>query len=593
MFETHDRSTNMYSIMGFNIAISVTTLLLLLSNTPHYQVRADAGLITSENYDTFNIGGYGDWPKQHYHSSDLTSPLFLVNKWNESAISNHSHIFMSPTLDGEEKSPMIFSSKDLSLVYADSTWHGGSDTKLQFYNGKPYLTFWSGIDFQGHGSGGGVMLNSSYDKVYNISVNSLAGGADGHEFQLTEDGGAMMNNYHTTIADCRPVGGPNGGKVLTGSFQEVDIETGWVRHTWNALDHFGLNESFTTYVDEEWGWDWFHMNSLQKTPEGHYLISSRHLRMIAYINGTDGSKIWQVGGHNNDFTDLSDGNATNFAFQHHARFVNDDLTEITFFDNHNMYINSPTPNCTTDCSRGMKIKLNYHNMTAKLVHQFYHPKSVQAWAEGGIHALDNGNYLVGYGVVPSFAEFTETGEVAMEIQTRPWYVASGRGTDLYRVYKFDWVAQPSWKPVMVEVGQILYVSWNGATEVDSWALYGGSSPTTMHHLLTMPKTGFETGVRPSNSSTFYQAIALDKDGNELDSTEILEMYRLSSPTLLRIPEEYLTAMRVFPFIWAAVMLISMALARSSLWIKLRKSIRGRDNEVGEGMEKESKSKLLP
>ncbi|KAM0149588.1 hypothetical protein ACHAQE_008897 [Botrytis cinerea] len=583
----------MYSFMGFNIAITITILLFLLSNTPHYQVRADAGLITSVNYDTFNIGGFGDWPKQHYHSSDLTSPRFLVNKWNESATSNHSHIFMSPTLDGEEKSPMIFSAKDLSLVYADPTWHGGSDTKLQFYNGKPHLTFWSGIDFQGHGSGGGVMLNSSYDKVYNISVNSLAGGADGHEFQLTEDGGAMMNNYHTTIADCRPVGGPNGGKVLTGSFQEVDIETGWVRHTWNALDHFGLNESFTAYVDEEWGWDWFHMNSLQKTREGHYLISSRHLRMIAYINGTDGSKIWQVGGYNNDFTDLSDGNATNFAFQHHARFVNDDLTEITFFDNHNMYINSPTPNCTTDCSRGMKIKLNYHNMTVKLVHQFYHPKSVQAWAEGGIHALDNGNFLVGYGVVPSFVEFTETGEIAMEIQTRPWYVASGRGTDLYRVYKFDWVAQPSWKPAMVEVRQILYISWNGATEVDSWALYGGSSPTTMHHLLTMPKTGFETGVRPSNSSAFYQAIALDKDGNELDSTEILEMYRLSSPTLLRIPEEYLTAMRVFPFMWAAIMLISMALARSSLCIKLRKRIGGRGNEVGEGVEKESKSKLLP
>lgn len=470
MFETRDRSTNMYFFTGSNIAISTTTLLFLLSNTPHYQVRADAGLITSVNYDTFNIGGFGDWPKQHYHSSDLTSPRFLVNKWNESATSNHSHIFMSPTLDGEEKSPMIFSAKDLSLVYADPTWHGGSDTKLQFYNGKPHLTFWSGIDFQGHGSGGGVMLNSSYDKVYNISVNSLAGGADGHEFQLTKDGGAMMNNYHTTIADCRPVGGPNGGKVLTGSFQEVDIETGWVRHTWNALDHFGLNESFTAYVDEEWGWDWFHMNSLQKTREGHYLISSRHLRMIAYINGTDGSKIWQVGGYNNDFTDLSDGNATNFAFQHHARFVNDDLTEITFFDNHNMYINSPTPNCTTDCSRGMKIKLNYHNMTVKLVHQFYHPKSVQAWAEGGIHALDNGNFLVGYGVVPSFVEFTETGEIAMEIQTRPWYVASGRGTDLYRVYKFDWVAQPSWKPVMVEFRQILYISWNGATEVNSWAL---------------------------------------------------------------------------------------------------------------------------
>ncbi|ESZ90895.1 hypothetical protein SBOR_8736 [Sclerotinia borealis F-4128] len=580
----------MYSFMGLNVAAYIT---IFLSNTSH-QVRANAAWITSENYDIYNAGEYGDWPKQHYHSSDLISPLFLVNKWNDSAISKHSHIFMSPTIDGEDKSPMILSSKDLSLVYADPKWNGGSDTKLQIYNdGKPYITFWSGIDFQGHGSGGGVMLNSSYDKVYNVSVNSLAGGADGHEFQLTEDGGAMMNNYHTTIADCRPVGGPNGGKVLTGSFQEVDIETGWVRYTWNALDHFSLNESFTTYFDEEWGWDWFHMNSLQKTREGHYLISSRHLRMIAYINGTDGSKIWQVGGQNNDFSDSSGGNATNFGFQHDARFVDDNLTEITFFDNHNMYMNSPTPNCTTDCSRGMKIKLDYHAMTVKLVHEFYHPKSVQAWAEGGIHALENGNFLVGYGVVPSFAEFTDTGEVAMEVQTRPWYVSSGRGTDLYRVYKFDWVAQPSWKPVMVEVEQILYISWNGATEVDSWALQGGSSPTTMHHLLTMPKIGFETGVRPSNSSAFYQAIALDKDGNELDYTEILEMYRLSSPTLLHISESYMTAIKVFPFMWAAVIIISVALARLSLWVRLKKRFGGKEDEVEEGMCEESKSKLLP
>ncbi|KAJ8062126.1 hypothetical protein OCU04_008686 [Sclerotinia nivalis] len=64
----------------------------------------------------------------------------------------------------------------------------------------------------------------------------------------------------------------------------------------------------------------------------------------------------------------------------------------------------------------------------------------------------------------------DTGEVAMEIQTRPWYVAFGQGTDLYRVYKFNWDAQPSWKPVMDEVGQVLYINWNGAAEVDTWAL---------------------------------------------------------------------------------------------------------------------------
>lgn len=84
--------------------------------------------------------------------------------------------------------------------------------------------------------------------------------------------------------------------------------------------------------------------------------------------------------------------------------------------------------------------------------------------------MDKGNFLVVHGVVPSSTEFADTGEVAIEVQTRPWYLASGRRTDFYCVYKFDWVAQPPWKPIMVEVGQTLHISWNGATEVGSWAL---------------------------------------------------------------------------------------------------------------------------
>lgn len=332
----------MYIFKCSNVAACIITVISFLGDS-QYQFLANATWIASENYESYNAGAYRDWPKQHYYSSNLTSPLFLVNQWNDKAISNHSHICMSPTIDGDAHSPMMFSSKDLSLVYADPSWGGGSDTKLQIYNGTPHITFWSGIDFQDHGSGGGVLLNRYYDKVYNVSVNSLAGGADGHEFQLTDDGGALINKYHTTIADCSPVGNPNGGKILTGTFQEVDIETGWVRFSWNAFDHFGLNESFTTYFEEEWGWDWFHMNSIEKSRKGHYLISSRHLRMIAYINGTDGSKIWQVGGHNNDFIDISGGNATNFGFQHHARFVDHNMTEVTFFDNYDMYMNSPTP----------------------------------------------------------------------------------------------------------------------------------------------------------------------------------------------------------------------------------------------------------
>ena len=40
-------------------------------------------------------------------------------------------------------------------------------------------------------------------------------------------------------------------------------------------------------------------------------------------------------------------------------------------------------------------------------------------------------------------------------------------------------------------GQVsLWMSWNGATEVEAWATYGGNQ--TVEYLTTVPKTGFET-----------------------------------------------------------------------------------------------------
>ncbi|PQE26717.1 arylsulfotransferase protein [Rutstroemia sp. NJR-2017a BVV2] len=564
--------------LGFLLPLS-----LVLLSVQH--AHADLPWIT--DYDAFNAGVYGEWPTQRYYSSDLISPHFLVNTWNQSAMSNRSHIFMAPSLGGQGATPFIFSSKDLSLVYADPRWNGGSDTKLQFFDGKPYISFWSGVDFHGHGTGGGVMLNSSYGMEYNLTVNGIAGGADSHEFQLTDDGGALINNYHTMVADVSSVGGPNGGKVLTGSFQEIDIKTGWVRFQWNALDHFEVAESKSGYSDNEWGWDWFHMNSIQKTLEGNYLISSRHLCMIALINGTDGNKIWQIGGVKNDFTDLSEGRATNFAFQHNARFMDANLTEITLFDNQATWTTSPTPACDKECSRGLRLKIDTATMTVRVLNEFYHPKSVQAWAEGGIQALEGGNFMVGFGVVPTFMEYTETGEVAMEVQTRPWSVTSGRGTDLYRVYKFDWEAQPPWKPSLVEVKQSLYVSWNGATEVEKWALYGGTSPDNLKRLGVYAKMGFETAIRPFNSSNFYQVAALDGNGKTLDASEILEMYQLPCPVKFDIKDPVLVGIRAFPFAWAAVMIIYMATTNGYIRLPRRRS---RATSVGEDG---SKSKLLP
>lgn len=445
------------------------SLFLIAVASVVVQVLADLPLITDAV--AFNSYAYGGRPNQTYHSSNLVSPRFLVNKWNKNATTSGSHIFMAPANPGQKHSPMIFSSTDLSLVYADPNWSGGTDTRMQIYNNTPYLTFWTGFDFKGHGTGGGVILDSNYKMFKNLTTKGLITGADSHDFTMTHDGGAIMNNYHTIHTNLTSIGGPLNGSLMDCAFQEVDIETGEVRFTWKATDHFDLTESMgDKFKISETGYDWFHMNAISKTVDGNYLISIRHLKAVALINGTDGSRIWQVGGLRNSFTDLSGGNATNFAYQHDARFTDSNENEITLFDNHVMHVTSPTAGCRGNCTRGMRIALDYDAMEVRLVSEFYHPQSVQAWAQGGYHLLPNGNAIIGWGVVPAMTEFDEAGNVLMDIQIRPWNTTASGGGPLYRVYKFDWVGQPLWEPSCAFENGTVYVSWNGATEVASWSL---------------------------------------------------------------------------------------------------------------------------
>lgn len=99
----------------------------------------------------------------------------------------------------------------------------------------------------------------------------------------------------------------------------------------------------------------------------------RHTGAIRYINGTDGSTIWQLGGKKNTFRDISDpdGAALNFSFQHFPRFVGGDLSQLTFFNNGGTQTRSA---CTDRCSRGMHVKLDHEASTVKLVQAYEHPK---------------------------------------------------------------------------------------------------------------------------------------------------------------------------------------------------------------------------
>ena len=100
------------------------------------------------------------------------------------------------------------------------------------------------------------------------------------------------------------------------------------------------------------------------------------------------------------------------------------------------------------------------------------------------------------------------------------------GTRSYRAFLVDLVGAPADKPAIVAKayaagGYQIYVSWNGATEIDSWRIEAGAECTVAQACGNIPWTGFETAIVVDAVGPSFQAVALDANGNELGSSEVV------------------------------------------------------------------------
>lgn len=126
--------------------------------------------------------------------------------------------------------------------------------------------------------------------------------------------------------------------------------------------------------------------------------------------------------------------------------------------------------CTAHCSRGLHLRLDYDAMTAEVVREYFHPRSLQSIATGSYAALGSGNVLIGWGSQPAVTEFRGDA-VVMDLQNAPLSPGERWGEiGPYRAFKMDWVGRPTWGPSIAFDGGTVYLSWNGATEVESWVV---------------------------------------------------------------------------------------------------------------------------
>lgn len=350
---------------------------------------------------------------------------------------------------------------------------------------------------------------------------------DLHEFHITKDGSALLTQYLLEEAEFGRLGRQGRkGYIWDSVIQEVDIETNLVLFEWHASEHFDIAESeYPAGVSgrsRSDGYDFFHINSIDKDHLGNYLISSRYYQSLTYIDGSNGDILWTLGGNRNSFKDLSGGQATKFGWQHDARWTADH-SGVTLFDNGARYGLKPT----VESSRGLHIALDLIAMTAEVKNTYINPQKIISGSQGSMQILPSGNVLLGFGYNAAWTEFTPDGKALCDVHIGTQKYFNTGAVQTYKVLKHPWTGRPITKPVVKYVDGSIYMSWNGATEITHWVLQSSSDgrldSTDLVDVQMISKSGFETEISVDCHRLHYvRVVAVDAEGETLGVSDVIE-----------------------------------------------------------------------
>jgi hypothetical protein len=428
-------------------------------------------------------------PSQHFHSRpDLRPPVLTLA--TKTADASPGYVFLAPKRVSGQRGPAILDEDGKLVWFRPSNAKEGvvaDDLNVQRYRGRPVLTWWEGhtVPKRGYGRGSWVIADRSYRQIARVRAGKGLYG-DLHEMQLTPRGTALIGIYDAVDANLAEVNAPPGGMAIDSVIQEVDVRTGKVVWEWHSIDHVGLGESYVNAPrDRKIPMDYFHINSIDETPDGDLLVSGRNTRALYKVDRPSGDVEWRMGGKRSDFA-LDPG--VRFAYQHDARWQKDGT--ITMFDNES------TPK-VRDESRVLTLAVDEPERRVHLVRALTHPDGILSGAEGNAQLLPGGGMFVGWGIARRVSELGPDGELRFDLKMPD-------DTDTYRAYRFPWTGRPVKPPDAVAERDgdhvTAYASWNGATEVTRWQLLAGPSPRALRPVGGAQRTGFETKIEADTSA---------------------------------------------------------------------------------------------
>jgi hypothetical protein len=335
--------------------------------------------------------------------------------------------------------------------------------------------------------------------------------ADLHDFQLAPSNVAYLTVYSLIRCDLSAAGGVRNGALVDTAVQEVDVKTGLVRSEWHSLDHVAASESHAPVPKNATPWDCFHMNAVDREPNGDLLITARSTWATYKVQHGSGAVLWRLGGTNSSF---AMGPGAEVAWQHDARRQPDGT--ITLFDD------GSNPRLHYQ-SRGIRVAIDEARHTARVTGVYTHPQNpLVSDSQGNMQTLPNGNVVIGWGSVPSVTELGAAGGLLLDAHLPPGYSS-------YRAFRHPWQGHPLWPPgvsarlLAAKDATAVFASWNGATDVSSWRVLAGASPSALTARATMPVSGFESSITLPDPYPYVAVQAVGAGGQVLATSPVVKV----------------------------------------------------------------------
>ena len=372
------------------------------------------------------------------------------------------------------------------------------------------LSWWQGnVTATGEiNTGEDVVVNQHYQTVATLR------GKNGwvltlHEMKISgHDAWVTANkNVPTNLSN---YGGVNNGVLVDSAIQEYDLRTGKLVYTWKASDHIPLSESKTQPPTNGFGYDAYHVNAVQ-------LLGKRQVARVDAQHVGDLHDRHQVParscGRSAASTRASRSQHAPLRVAARRQMLNGNT--LTMFDDHCCYITGAGVYLSaTGPSRGLVLRLNFHDHTVKRVAQYSHGSPSSPLH--GQHA-DPARTASGSSAGARRRSSRCTPDRASCSSTRRCRPRTCPTGPMSRLGRHAAVSAER-RRRRASGHTTVYASWNGATRLTRWkvlAVVPGKAPRVVAE---KSKSGFETAIPVGGDHSRFEVQALDSTGQVIGTS---------------------------------------------------------------------------